>query len=141
MATNGASSHGTAVIPMASEELNRMTFERDLALRQANLAKADLQVIQMALNENRPLEALRTVNNSIERLDEELDAFEEFPNEMAGDSRGGGQAEGERKENVRTRDIVDDWLWEQFGYGVEELEEQHDEATSSEPSAGVEGSK
>lgn len=126
---------------MASEELNRMTFERDLALRQAKLAKADLQVIQIALNENRPLEALRTVNNSIERLDEELDAIEEFPNEVAGDSRGGEQAEGERKENVRTRDIVDDWLWEQFGYGVEELEEQHDEATSSEPSAGVEGSK
>lgn len=126
---------------MASEELNRMTFERDLALRQAKLAKADLQVIQMALNENRPLEALRTVNNSIERLDEELDAIEEFPNEVAGDSRENGQTEGERKENVATRDIVDDWLWEQFGYGVEELEEQHDEATFSESSAGVEDSK
>jgi hypothetical protein len=67
---------------MASEELNRLAFERDLALRQAKLSKADLQVIQMALNENRPLEALRTVNQSIERLDEELDAIEEdFPGE------------------------------------------------------------
>lgn len=112
---------------MASEELNRMTFERDLALRQAKLAKADLQVIQMALNANRPLEALRTVNNSIERLDEELDAIEEFPNEVAGDSREGGQTEAERKENVATRDIVDDWLWEQFGYGVEELENSNPE--------------
>jgi len=39
----------------------------------------------MALNENRPLEALRTVNQSIDRLDEELDAIEEFPNETPDD--------------------------------------------------------
>ena len=69
---------------MASEELNRLAFERDLALRQAKLAKADLQVIRQALNDNRPLEALYTVNNSVERLDEELDAIEEdFPNETS----------------------------------------------------------
>ena len=67
---------------MASEELNRLAFERDLALRQAKLARADLHVIQTALNENRPLEALYAVNNSVERLDEELDAIEEdFPGE------------------------------------------------------------
>ena len=66
---------------MSNEELNRLAFERDLALRQAKLAKADLQVIRMALNENRPLEALYTVNNSVDRLDEELDAIEDFPKE------------------------------------------------------------
>ena len=66
---------------MANEERNRLAFERDLALRQAKTAKADLQVIQMALNENRPLEALRTVNESVNRLNEELEAIDEFPDE------------------------------------------------------------
>lgn len=60
-----------------TEELNRLSFERDLAVRQAKLSKADLQVIQMALNENRPLEALRQVNEAIDRLDGELEAFDE----------------------------------------------------------------
>jgi len=73
---------------MANEELNRLAFERDLALRQAKLARADLHVIRTALNENRPLEALYTVNNSVERLDEELDAIEEdFPNETPEEPR------------------------------------------------------
>jgi hypothetical protein len=122
---------------MVSEELNRMTFERDLALRQAKLSKADLEVIQMALNENRPLEALRTVNQSIERLDEELDAIEEFPNDSATDPNEEEPKEGARKENVDTRDIVDDWLWEQYGFGIEHLEEEHVEGVSPEPGEGV----
>jgi len=113
---------------MVSEELNRMTFERDLALRQAKLAKADLQVIQMALNENRPLEALRTVNNSLERLDEELDAIEEFPNEMAEPPRQDEDLEeGDLRPDAMTRDRVDDWLWEQYGFGLEKLEEVREE--------------
>jgi len=58
-----------------SEEENRLAFERDLAVRQAKLSKADLQVAQVALNKNRPLEALRTINNAVDRLDEELEAI------------------------------------------------------------------
>lgn len=61
----------------ADEEVNRLAFEREVALRQAKLSKASLQVVQMALNENRPLEALRVVNEEIDRLEEELDAIEE----------------------------------------------------------------
>ena len=60
------------------EELNRLEFERDLALHQATLSKTDLQVVRMALNENRPLEALRQVNEAIERLDEELESIGEI---------------------------------------------------------------
>lgn len=123
---------------MASEELNRMTFERDLALRQAKLAKADLQVIQMALNENRPLEALRTVNNSIERLDEELDAFEEFPNENPERPRQDEDLkEGKVRTDALTRGRVDDWLWEEYGFGLEALEEEHVEGVSPESREGV----
>jgi len=63
---------------MSTDETNEMAFERDLALRQAKLAKADLQVIQMALNEARPLEALRTCNEAIDRLDENIDVFDDL---------------------------------------------------------------
>lgn len=55
---------------------NRLAFERDLAVRQAKLSEADLKVVQLALNENRPLEALRTVNEALDRLDEELEGLE-----------------------------------------------------------------
>jgi hypothetical protein len=60
---------------------------RDLAVRQAQRAHADLQVIRLALNEARPLEALRTSNEAIERLDEELEAIEDLEavREAAGD--------------------------------------------------------
>lgn len=60
------------------EELNRLMFERDLAIRQAKLAKVGLQVVRMALEENRPLEALRQVNEEMHRLNEELDALEDI---------------------------------------------------------------
>lgn len=64
---------------MASDEdLNRALFERDLAVRQAKLAHTSLHVIRMALNENRPLEALRQTNEIIDELDEELDTIEEW---------------------------------------------------------------
>ncbi|ADD07728.1 virus protein phiCh1-VP68 (plasmid) [Natrialba magadii ATCC 43099] len=117
---------------MTSEELNRLAFERDLALRQAKLSKADLQVIQLALNENRPLEALYTVNNAIERLDEELDAIEEFPNETQADPREGASKEGEIRENVPTREVVDDWLWEQYDFGLKKIEEEYAEFAFTE---------
>lgn len=55
---------------------NELMLQRDLALRQARLAEAGLKVIRMALNENRPLEALYTSNNELERLEEELDGLE-----------------------------------------------------------------
>jgi hypothetical protein len=61
---------------MSSTDENVALLERDLAVRQAKLAKADLQVVKLALNENRPLEALRTANQAIDRLDEELVEFE-----------------------------------------------------------------
>ena len=60
------------------EELNQLAFERDLAVRQAKLAHAGLHVARMALEENRPLEALRQINQEIERLDEELESIEEI---------------------------------------------------------------
>jgi len=31
--------------------------------------------------------------------------------------------EDEQRPNVDTRDIVDDWLWEHYGFGVEELDD------------------
>lgn len=65
---------------MAGDDENRLAFERDLAVRQAKLSKADLQVVQMALNENRPLEALRTVNEALDRLDDELEALDDIQN-------------------------------------------------------------
>jgi len=59
------------------DETSRLALERDLALRQAKLSKADLQVIEMALTESRPLEALRTCNEALERLDDELEAIDD----------------------------------------------------------------
>jgi len=67
---------------MTDEEKNRLAFERDLAVRQAKLSKADLQVVQMALIENRPLEALRTVNQAVDRLEDELEAIEDIEGGM-----------------------------------------------------------
>lgn len=66
------------VMPVESDDSDRLVMERDLAVRQAKLSEADLKVIQMALNENRPLEALRTVNQGLDRLDEELEALDEI---------------------------------------------------------------
>lgn len=60
---------------MTDGEEGRLAFERDIAIRQAELSKADLQVAKLALNENRPLEALRVVNEAIDRLDDELDGL------------------------------------------------------------------
>lgn len=61
-----------------------VAFQRDLALRQARLAEQSLKVIKMGLNDNRPLEALYTANNELDRLDEELDGLERLG--VGGDS-------------------------------------------------------
>jgi len=63
---------------LPGDATNRLAFERDLAVRQARLSEADLKVVRLSLNENRPLEALRTVNEAVERLDEELAAIEDL---------------------------------------------------------------
>lgn len=62
--------------PSAESDANLLAFERDLALRQARLAEAGLKVIRMALNDNRPLEALHIANKELERLEDELDGLE-----------------------------------------------------------------
>ena len=58
------------------DDLNRAAFERDLAVRQARTARASIQVAVMALQENRPLEALRTLRESVDELEEELDELD-----------------------------------------------------------------
>jgi len=58
------------------DDSNRLAFERDLAVRQAKISLTDLQVVRMALEENRPLEALRQVDDSIDRLEDELDGLD-----------------------------------------------------------------
>lgn len=68
--------HDLSVDDLAGEPTSRLAFERDLGVRQARIAEADLKVVRMALEENRPLEALRTVNEALDRLDGELDAIE-----------------------------------------------------------------
>jgi len=60
---------------LPGDETNRLAFERDMAVRQTKLTKADLQVIRLALEENRPLEALRQVTEAIERTDDALDTL------------------------------------------------------------------
>jgi len=59
------------------DECSRLQLERDLAVRQARLSEAGLKVVRMALEENRPLEALRHANEEIDRLEKELDALED----------------------------------------------------------------
>ena len=68
--------YGIGVDDLQGDELSRLQFERDLAVRQARLSEAGLKVVRIALEENRPLEALRQVNEEIDRLEEELDALE-----------------------------------------------------------------
>lgn len=41
--------------------------------------------------------------------------------------------EGERKRNVRTRDLVDDYLWEQYGFGLTKVEEELADRAMTEP--------
>jgi hypothetical protein len=69
--------YGIGVDDLQGDECSRIQFERDLAMRQARLSEVGLKVIQMLLKENRPLEALRQVNEEIDRLEEELDALED----------------------------------------------------------------
>jgi len=64
----------------SSPDVNRLAFERDLAVRQARISKAGLQVVKMALEENRPLEALRQVNDELDRLDDEMEPLEHIQN-------------------------------------------------------------
>jgi len=68
--------YGIGVDDFQGDELSRLQFERDLAIRQARLSEAGLKVVRMALEENRPLKALRHANEEIDRLEEELDALE-----------------------------------------------------------------
>lgn len=72
-----------------TDDDDKLAFERDLAVKQVMLCQADLKVIQMALNENRPLEALRQINDSLDRLDEKLDAITELEDGIDGQEGGG----------------------------------------------------
>ncbi|WP_058366942.1 hypothetical protein [Haloparvum sedimenti] len=40
--------------------------------------------------------------------------------------------EGEIRDDVSTREIVDDWLWEQYGFGVTRLEEEFGDLAPTE---------
>lgn len=73
-----AASHPNAVVvaPDDGEPDGGLAFERDLSLRHARVAESYLQVVRIALNENRPLEALNQANNALEELDEALDGLE-----------------------------------------------------------------
>ena len=53
----------------------------------------------------------------------------ETPDEDPRDDRD----EGERKRNVRTRDLVDDYLWEQYGFGLTKVEEELADRAMTEP--------
>ena len=52
--------------------------ERDMAAQQLKVQHANLTVIKMALNENRPLEALQTANNAIDEADDVIDRLEQL---------------------------------------------------------------
>lgn len=54
-----------------------LAFERDLALRQAKVAKSNLQLIRWALNDNRPLRALHQANDALDELNRELEVLED----------------------------------------------------------------
>lgn len=101
---------------------NVALLERDLAVRQAKLAKADLQIVKLALNENRPLEALRTANDAIDRLDEELDAIEDL-----NDAGEGRDADSDGGEDPEATDVVLEESTAGAEENVGELADQNDD--------------
>lgn len=58
---------------LSGDETSRLAFERDTAVHLLKSTRADLQVIRLALQENRPLEALKQVIDATDRLEDTLD--------------------------------------------------------------------
>jgi hypothetical protein len=73
-------------LPPAEEVDGALHFERDRAVKQLEVQHVTLEVVKMALEENRPLEALRQVNDAVNELDEALEWHEDMEAAREGDS-------------------------------------------------------
>ena len=62
--------------PDLTPEENHAAFIRDTAVQQLKIQQANLSVIKMALNDNRPLEALYTANNALDDVDDAIEVLE-----------------------------------------------------------------
>jgi len=65
-------------------------FERDQAVQQLEVQQANLKIIKLALEENRPLEALRQVNDALDELQDTIEWHEEMEQAREADAAEAG---------------------------------------------------